>query len=165
MTLTCTDACCINNLINGKAVDAVAAANHRRFCVEGIIQDEVIQNREELERLIRSGLVQEFLGDNVKASEVGDVAAKHNIGLGEAECIAIGKKAGANVASDDSRARRAATNELGERRVTGTLGLLREAVARKTMTPSQAFESYRRMVEKGGYLPKVDDESFFIRVA
>ena len=47
-------------------------------------------------------------GSTVFASEVGDVAATYNLGLGEAECIAIAKKNGFTVASDDGSARKAA---------------------------------------------------------
>jgi predicted nucleic acid-binding protein len=165
MTLTCTDTCCINNLINGGAVDTVVATTHRRLCVEGLVHDEVIQNREQLEKLIASGAIGEIPGGEILASEVGKVAEKYNIGLGEAECIAIGKKKNVAVASDDLRARRAAVEELGRSSVTGTLGLLREAVAKQGMTPEQAFAAYNLMVANGAYLPKVPNAQFFAETA
>jgi predicted nucleic acid-binding protein len=66
------------------------------------------------------------------------------------------------MASDDKKARNAATIELGEARVTGSLGLLRSAVISRLISPEEAFSSYRKMIDGGGFLPRVD-QNFFSR--
>ena len=52
-------------------------------------------------------------------------------------------------------ARRRATELLGADRVSGTLGLLKEAVAESLMTKTAAFAAYEQMRAAGGFLPQI----------
>jgi len=49
---------------------------------------------------------------------------------------------------------------LGESRLTGSIGLLREAVKAGLLTQAEAFAAYRLMRERGGFLPAVGEAEF-----
>lgn len=155
----CADSCCIINLLNGKALEVLVSPDHPiRF--QGLVEEELERHREELEPLLRTGAIVLISGDEIFASEVGAIAEKHNIGAGEAECIVIGNKFGMSVATDDGKARTAVLSELGKDRVTGSLGLLRNAVLNGKIDASAAYAIYERMKATGAFLPSVE-KSFF----
>ena len=82
------------------------------------------------------------------------------LGEGETECIAFSAHNDATFASDDRLARRRATELLGTDRVSGTLGLLKEAVAESLMTKTDAFAAYQKMRAAGGFLPQISIDFF-----
>lgn len=82
------------------------------------------------------------------------------LGEGETECIAFSAHNDAAFASDDRLARRRATELLGTDRVSGTLGLLKEAVAESLMTKTDAFAAYQKMRAAGGFLPQISIDFF-----
>jgi predicted nucleic acid-binding protein len=77
------------------------------------------------------------------------------LGEGETECIAFAAHAGAVFAADDRLARRRATELLGTTNVSGTLGLMKEAVAEALITKDAAFAAYEGMRAAGGFLPEI----------
>jgi predicted nucleic acid-binding protein len=82
------------------------------------------------------------------------------LGEGETECISYAWQTDAAFASDDRLARRRATELLGGDRVSGTLGLLKEAVAASLITKGDAHAAYRQMRVSGGFLPEISIEFF-----
>lgn len=82
------------------------------------------------------------------------------LGEGETECIAFASHTGSAFAADDRLARRRATELLGATNVSGTLGLLKEAVAEVLLTKADAFSAYREMRVAGGFLPEVSIDFF-----
>ena len=82
------------------------------------------------------------------------------LGEGETECITFAVHTAAAFAADDRLARRRATDLLGESNVSGTLGLLKEAVAEALMTKADAYAAYERMRAAGGFLPDVSIDFF-----
>jgi predicted nucleic acid-binding protein len=126
--------------------------------VQGLVEDEMREDFTHIERLVTAGRVDLLSGDKIMASEVGTIADRYNLGLGESECIAIGRKFGIAVASDDRKARHAATRELGASNVIGSIGLLRLCVKAKIVTGSEAFEKYEEMKRRGAFLPRITIE-------
>ncbi len=82
------------------------------------------------------------------------------LGPGETECILAAKSMGCAVACDDGAARRVIEREIGVTRTTGTVGLLREAVAAGLLTAQEAFVAYEQMKRLGGFLPRISMADF-----
>lgn len=82
------------------------------------------------------------------------------LGEGETESIAFAAHNDAAFACDDRLARRRATELLGADRVSGTLGLLKEAVAESLITRTDAFAAYQQMRAAGGFLPQISIDFF-----
>jgi predicted nucleic acid-binding protein len=160
MVLTCADTCCLINLINGRVLMLAATALGREIAAQGLVIDELQSLAQQIQQLVRSGNLRLIAGDQIFASEVDAVISGYNLGLGEAECIAIARKLGCSVATDDGKARRAAIAEVGKERVTGSLGLLRDLVRRQALDAVSAFRSYEAMLKAGAFLPAAN-LSFF----
>jgi predicted nucleic acid-binding protein len=157
---TCIDACCLINLANCGAIEVIVDSRKRKLACQGLVEDEVREGDGGIEALFRSGLVRTLSGDLLNASEVQKIIEQYNLGVGESECIAIGKKLSWCVASDDKRARDAARKELGEGRVTGSLGLLRESVSVGLLSRDGAYRFYAEMRRHGAFLPHVSEDFF-----
>jgi predicted nucleic acid-binding protein len=162
MKLVCTDACCAINLIKGEAIELMADLRSIKLCMQGLVEDEIGESFASIASLAARGKFSLVSGDKILASEVGSVANRYNIGLGESECIVIGRNLNCNIASDDRKARSAAHSELGKDRVTGSVGLLKTAIVDGLVTQKQAFEIYQKMVDGGGFLPKLQISDFKI---
>jgi predicted nucleic acid-binding protein len=160
MKMVCTDACCAINLIKGDAIELVSGLSNIKLCMQGLVEDEIGENFPLISSLADRGKLALISGDKILASEVGSVASRYNIGLGESECIVIGKKFDWDVASDDRKARSAAHRELGKDRVTGSIGLLKNAITDRLVTQKEAFEIYKKMVTGGGFLPRLQLHDF-----
>ena len=91
----------------------------------------------------------------IDAQEFEDALAVWELGPGETECILAAKALGCSVACDDGAARKVIEREIGIPRMTGTVGLLREAVVAGLITAQQAYEAYQQMKRLGGFLPKL----------
>lgn len=160
MNIACADACCAINLINGNALEIVSDLSNLTLCIQGLVEDEIGEGYGRFEKLIAVGKIQLISGDDIRASEVSAVAGRYNIGLGESECIVIGKKYNCGVASDDRKARIAAESELGQGRIIGSVGLLKKAANEGLIDPASAYSIYQAMRKAGGFLPKVEPEFF-----
>lgn len=160
MILTCVDTCCILNSTKADFFGIIAVGLNRIFYIQGIVEDELNEVDDFGLELIQAGLLHSISGSTVFASEVGDVAANYNLGLGEAECIAIAKKNGFTVASDDGNARKAAAKELGREKIIGSLGLVVETVKSGIIDPSTAASGYDAMRRRGAFLPPVPNTYF-----
>src|SRR3954470_4226896 len=116
MDLTCTDTCCLINLIRGEVLDLAATTLEREICIQGLVEDELKADAEQVRLLVEAGKIRLVSGADLFASEVGIIASSYNLGLGEAECLALARKVGCSLASDDGKARRTAIAELGKTR-------------------------------------------------
>lgn len=148
------------NLLNAEILELIVRANCRILQYQGLVEDEIVTHREALQDLTERGLITQISGSEVFASEVAAIADKYNVGMGEAECIAIGLKSGCAVASDDRKARIAAEAELGRPRIVGSIGLLSEAVLARAISPIDAYACYRAMKQCGAHLPHISQDYF-----
>ncbi|HVA41371.1 MAG TPA: hypothetical protein VNF49_11950, partial [Candidatus Binataceae bacterium] len=85
---------------------------------------------------------------------------RYELGAGETECLAFASVQPLLVCCDDRRARSMITRELGQGRVTGSLGLLVRAVELVALTSDQASAAYELMRKRGGFLPDVPAATF-----
>lgn len=100
--------------------------------------------------------VVELSDDNISASAFFHLQEQYGLGMGETECLVLAQQIdGRMVCSDDRRARAMCVQVLGEHRVTGSIGLLREAVSCKLITAQEATHAVQKMRSMGGYLPEL----------
>lgn len=153
--IICVDTCCMINLLNGTLVRIFVERLQKDLRIQGLVEDELITHADEIKGLVADGVIRLIPGSEIFASEVRHVANKHNIGLGESECIALGLKNGWMVASDDGRARTAGIKEIGKERITGSIGILTQLVTAKVISQNTATTAYQKMKRAGGFLPKL----------
>lgn len=158
--ITCIDTCCLINLINSGLLPRIVAATGRSFQFQGLVEDELVSHRAVVESLVKTGLLTRISGAGFSASEVGAIALRHNIGVGESECIAICLKTGVLLASDDRRARNAGISELSKNRVTGSIGLLRDTVQSGLIEAGEAAEAVICMRSAGAFVPNLGSQFF-----
>jgi len=102
-----------------------------------------------------------FVDEEWVLAEVVALATSRNLGLGELECLAYAiRDSDALVCCDDFRARTIIAREIGEGRVTGSMGLLRQCVLAGVLSAAEAFDCYHRMRAAGAYLPEVPSSYF-----
>jgi predicted nucleic acid-binding protein len=82
------------------------------------------------------------------------------LGDGETECLLFTIDYGHSMASDDRKARTIAQSQIGGTRVTGSLGLLRNAVRAVKLSQQDAMTAYTRMQQAGAFLPTIDATFF-----
>jgi predicted nucleic acid-binding protein len=88
--------------------------------------------------------------------------ARHRLGDGETECIALAMVEDFGICCDDRRARDIARSLIGSERVIGTIRLLRWCVEDALTKCDQAFSLFREMRLQGGFLPETE-QAFFCR--
>ncbi len=154
------DASSLINLLNGEVLKAVAEVSGVNLFVQGLVIDECDIQEGLVRRAIEDGQMTELTGDELAGNAYINVLTRYGLGAGETECIAYGICLGMSVCSDDKAARNAAICELGNARVTGSIGLLSSAVGSGKITPTDAQSAYSCMVAEGGFLPSLPDEYF-----
>jgi predicted nucleic acid-binding protein len=156
------DSCSTINLHNGGVLGAVFGLRSFGFAfhVGPIVVGECENLSPSLSQHITSGNLVELPDGSISASEFAQVLDKYDLGLGETECIALARRHGYTVCSDDKAARKAATRHLGSGRVTGSLHLLRECVRLGQMTSQAASAAYETMRSRGAFLPDLASSYF-----
>lgn len=157
------DTCAIINLINGNCLDKIFILNGYTFCVgEAVLEKEVLNDLQKtvLETFIEAGKIK-VLSSEISLSAITNLRDKYNLGLGELECLALCMNSNSLFCSDDNKARKCSTNELGKSRVIGSLHLVRQIVLESIVKCFEALEYYNVMILKGGFLPKNLDSDYF----
>lgn len=147
------DASTLINLDNGDALAQVLSIPDRSFRVSS----EVLRESRTVAAAIKAAVEarQIALVDDsaIDADDYEAAIAAWQLGPGETECILAARSLGCSVACDDGAARKVIRREIGAGRLTGTVGLLRDAITAGLMTTEAAFESYQEMKRRGGFLP------------
>lgn len=147
------DASTLINLDNGDALAQVLSIPDRSFHVS----TEVLRESRTVAAAIKAAVEarQIALVDDsaIDADDYEAAIAAWQLGPGETECILAARSLGCSVACDDGAARKVIRREIGAGRLTGTVGLLRDAIAARLITAEAAFENYQEMKRRGGFLP------------
>ena len=149
------DASTLINLANGGVFAKVLSLPGRAFQVSTVVLKESRTVAHAIRAAVKRGDIAWVNDDAIDADDFERALAEWELGPGETECILAAKALGCSVACDDGAARRVIESEIGQARMTGTVGLLREAVAAGLLTPEVAFEAYEQMKRLGGYLPRL----------
>lgn len=148
------DASTLINLDHGDVLAEILSLPGRTFQISPEVQRESRTVAKALKAAVQRGDLEWVDDTAIDATEYEDSLAVWELGPGETECILAAKAMNCSVACDDGAARKVIQREIGVARMTGTLGLLREAVAAGVLTMAQAFEAYEKMKRLGGFLPK-----------
>lgn len=154
------DASTLINLANGEVLGVVLTLPGSQFLVSSVVRRESKTIARAIDTAVAAGRLG-LIDDNlISAALFRQTKRRLKLDDGETECIIAADNLGASIACDDGAARAAATRELGAGRVTGSIGLLRQARQTGSLTSEQAYAAYRLMVQRGGYLPDLP-ESYF----
>lgn len=156
------DSSSIINLINGEVLNDILKLQGYIFYIGNIVLEEcsrVQSQKDVIEKYIQEGKIK-LIEEDVDLTVFRTLKTKYNLGDGETECIGYCKGTAFKLSSDDGKARRDATTELGASHVTGSIFLLREAVRFQIIECRSAKSAFLFMKIKGGFLPEVADEYF-----
>ena len=145
---------------NGEVLAAVLSLPGRTFQISPEVLRESRTVAKAINAAVERGDISWVDDTAIDAAEYQDALAIWELGPGETECILAAKSLGCTVACDDGAARKVIEDEIGLLRMTGTVGLLREAVLARLTTAEEAFEAYQQMKRLGGFLPKLSLEDF-----
>lgn len=160
-TLVVLDACTIITLDGCGAFDTVLSLEAYRFLVGPLVLGECAPGSEmALRTHLDARRLNEVAAQQISTSHFLRLLDQFRLGDGETECLVIPHATGCIVATDDAAARRAAPALYGSGGVTGTLGLLREAVRAGAITPAEALAFYRRAKSAGAFLPALAEDFF-----
>lgn len=149
------DASTLLNLANGEVLSKVLRLPGTKFQVSAVVRDESRTIAQAIDIAVAAGglaLVDDKL---IGVAQFLRAKADWQLDNGETECILAAVSVGCSVACDDKAARRVVARVLGKDRLTGSIGLLRQAVKAKLLTQAEAFASYRLMRDRGGFLPEI----------
>jgi predicted nucleic acid-binding protein len=151
------DASSLINLVNGEGFDIVLAIQDHEFYLGPLVYSESGPGCEAKIGRALGNKKLTLLDDNEATSSVFlDLLERFGLGDGETECLAFSVGTDFVVCSDDRKARQICEIIIGKEKVTGSLGLLREAVHLGLRTADEAFEIYIKMKTAGGFLPDID---------
>ena len=160
------DASALINLIKGEAFELILILPGFKFLVGPTVLQECVGSDEVVDmvrKAVDDGRVGVLDDSQISGALFLSLLERFKLGPGETECLTFAVDSDAVICSDDLKARQVAASEFGEDRVTGSLGLLRDAVRSGVTTAQLAWEAYERMKQEGGFLPDID-RNFFTRV-
>jgi predicted nucleic acid-binding protein len=154
------DASTLLNLANGEVLSKVLRLPGTSFQVSGVVRDESRTVAQAIDVAVAAGHLALVDDKLISISRFLRAKAEWQLDDGETECILAAAEVGSSVACDDKAARKVILKVLGRDRLTGSIGLLREAVKAGLLTQAGAFAAYRLMRERGGFLPAIDEVEF-----
>lgn len=154
------DASTLINLDNGDVLAKVLLLPGWTFQISPEVRRESRSVAKAIKGAVERGEIDWVDDTAIDAEEYEDALSAWELGPGETECILAAKAQGCSVACDDGAARKVIEREIGITRMTGTVGLLREAVVVGLITAESAFGAYQQMKRRGGFLPKLSLADF-----
>lgn len=159
------DASTLINLVNGGILSRAFRLPGVRFLVSGMVVDEAKTISEVVNEAVATGWLDLLDADMIAMSMFTKAKKEMNLGDGETESILAAELIPCHFACDDRAARKFAKIRLGLSRVTGSIGLLQQAVNASLLLPEDASAAHRMMIAHGGYLPNLDGNYFDAYVA
>ena len=151
------DASSIINLANGNQLTTACQLQGYQFWLSPNVLNECgPRNAGVLSALLGDKRIRKFNADLIDADEYLTLLAQYELGAGETECIVICRRNNIDLCCDDGRARRIASELIGEDRVVGSLRVLKWCVGEGLITAEAAFDCYQHMKTAGGFLPSVE---------
>jgi predicted nucleic acid-binding protein len=154
------DASTLINLVNGGVLSQVLSLPGQAFQVSSVVRGESRSIARAIDSAVASQAISLVNDSLITASEYAIAKIEMNLGDGETECILAAQKTGAVVATDDRAARIKAGERLGAQNVSGSIGLLKMAVAAGSLSSQEAYDAYQLMKQRGGFLPDVQLNDF-----
>lgn len=148
------DASSLFNLHNGALFPSILLLPNGPITLGPQVLRECRSIETALQKLRSEGQADFLSDDELSFGRYMDLLTCYKLGPGETECVVIAETTGCRICCDDLKARRMIAAELGDARLTGTLGLLREAVAAGVIDEEQARTAYATMIARGAFLPE-----------
>ena len=151
------DCCCISNFALSDSLFIVESLYDQSVYITNFVFAEILRGIQQghkdlmkVQEALREGWLKEFVLRSKKEKILFEILSV-SLGLGEASSIAAAKSRGYIFACDDRAARREA--ELIEVKLTGTIGILKNAVRQKVVNMMQGNRILEKMIETGFYSP------------
>jgi predicted nucleic acid-binding protein len=157
------DASALIHLLNGNLLDVVLTLPEKTWFVGPIVLQECEQSGnvpQVLQQAIDNKSILVLDDSTISATSFLLFLQSYGLGEGETECLTFGSISDYIICCDDRRARQMIAKELGNDRLTGSLGLLKESVQKGILMVAEAIEGYNTMVVKGAFLPNIDQNFF-----
>lgn len=154
------DSSSLINLANGSLLDAILSIPGLKAQIGPQVRDECASIAPLLNAMIGVGRIEVLDDDDLPASLFFQLRDTYGLGPGETECLAFASVGSQVVCCDDRAARSMIATEIGNKRVTGSLGLLIQAIHFGMIDLVEAFAKYEKMRLCGGFLPAWTLEQF-----
>lgn len=155
------DACSLINLDNTHSLEMVCRLPACRMLTTPIVfNGEIPTALAEVTRLIGLGIFGLVDDAQVLATTFLNVKLAGDLGDGETSCIAACAELGFDFCCDDRKARSLGATFLTERRVTGSIGLLKRCVQEGVIDCDTACKIIEEMRKRGGFLPAIGRDFF-----
>jgi predicted nucleic acid-binding protein len=151
------DASTLLNLANGEVLSTILRLPGTTFQVSAVVRDESRSIAHAIDMAVAAGRLALVDDRLISVAQFLRAKAEWQLDNGETECLLAAAAIGCSVACDDKAARRVIKKTLGEQRLTGSIGLLREAVKAGLLSQAEAFTAYNLMRERGGFLPEIGE--------
>lgn len=157
------DACAVINLHNCGMLAVVCNLPETEIAMSPIVVSECgLGCAAAVIELQAAGRIHFVPDDEISPDRFLELVAEHEIGNGELESIAVCEVTNSSFCTDDSAARKLASNLLGAQNVIGSLRLLKIAVEASLLKCTDAFAGYIQMRDSGGFLPPLENDFFCI---
>lgn len=154
------DASALINLSNGGILDVILRIPNFVPRLGPQVLTECTTISDQLGRLIAEGRLTLIDDTEVPADQYLLLMERYALGAGETECLAFASSGDDVVCCDDRRARAMTSAEIGDVRVTGSIGLLGLAIHHELITAEDAFSAYELMRRRGAFLPELNAREF-----
>lgn len=154
------DASTLINLANGEVLSSILRLPGVTFQVSAVVRGESKTIAKAIDAAVLAGRLTLVDDSLITVSAFAAAKTRMNLDDGETECILAAEALGHAVACDDRAARRWIAELLGEARLSGSIGLMRLAVIARLLDQKSAFEAYRLMRVRGGFLPELTQGDF-----
>ena len=149
------DASTLLNLANGEVLATVLRLPSTTFQVSSVVRDESRTIALAINAAVAAGRLALVDDKLISVAQFLRAKTEWQLDNGETECILAAMAIGCSVACDDKAARKVIAKVLGSDRLSGSIGLLREAVKTGLLVQADAYTAYRLMRERGGFLPEI----------
>ena len=151
------DCCCISNFALSDSLFILENLYSQSAHITNFVSNEILKGIQQghkdvlkVQEALREGWLKEAVLKSKKEKTLYETLSV-SLGFGEASSIAVAKSRELIFACDDRAARREAG--LLEVKLTGTLGILRKAVKKKTINSSEGNRILQKMIDIGFYSP------------
>lgn len=154
------DASTLINLSNGGVLRLVLSLPGKTFLISEVVKRESRTIARAIDSAVKAGGLTLIDANLIPNGLFVSTRTRLKLDEGETECILAADALGCDIACDDGAARLKATHELGSNRVTGSIGLLKQARIANLLTKQQAEAAYSKMKALGGFLPDLPPDYF-----
>ncbi len=153
------DTCTLINIEKSGCLEYIQTIPSINVLVGDIVYEELSARNNTILTTL-GGRIERIDINEISIEEFTHLISVENLGEGEAECIAIGRELGVLIGTDDGKARKYVSNNIGCENLIGSIGVIRQCVRHQIKTAAQAYRGYKKMVSAGAFLPKFSERDF-----